>query len=51
LRGRLEIESGELHQQISALEKLSQKALHQACDQLVKQKTVDDLPQLLKMLF
>ncbi len=51
LREQLDIEDRELQQQISVLEKSSQKALHQACDKLVKQKTVDDLPQLLMELF
>ncbi len=40
-REALEIETNELHQQIANLEKSSQKFLHQICDKLVKQKTID----------
>jgi len=40
-RGELQVEEGALHQQITHLEKTSQKELHQMCDRLVKQKQID----------
>ncbi|TQV89029.1 GTPase/DUF3482 domain-containing protein [Aliikangiella coralliicola] len=50
-RGRLEVLATDFQQKVMTLEKSSQKALHQACDKLVKQKTVDDLANILLALF
>jgi len=52
-RGELQVEDGALHQQISNLEKSSQKELHQICDRLVKQKTIniEQLTDILTLLF
>ena len=43
LRGQMNIPVNELQNQIDSLEKSDQRALHQACDSLIKQKTVDNL--------
>jgi len=52
-RGKMDVESNDLHQQITFLEKSSQKTLHQTCDKLVRQKDVDidKLTQILSLLF
>jgi len=41
LRGQIKTESSDLQHMISGLEKSSQKKLHQACDKLVNQKSVN----------
>lgn len=51
IRGQMNIEASQLQQQIDCLEKSSQKALHLACDKLVKQKPVEQLEQILESLF
>jgi len=51
IRETMQIDSIALNSQINQLEKSVQKALHQACDKLVKQKPVDDLTEIFSPLF
>jgi len=51
IRGQMDIASSELQKQINGLEKSNQKTLHQACDNLSKQKIVDNLAETLSLLF
>lgn len=50
LRGQMDIANSELQLQIDRLEKSEQKMLHQLCNKLVKQKTVDDATQIFSSL-
>jgi hypothetical protein len=50
-RRALTIEGREVQATIARLESSQQKKLHQACDRLVKQKTVDSLEAVLLPLF
>jgi len=50
-RSLIEINPGALQQKIDFLEKSDQKAVHKACMQLVKQKTVEQLSDVLFPLF
>ena len=52
-RGQLKIEDSDLQKQINSLEKSSQKLLHQACQKLVNQKSIDadKLREILMLLF
>lgn len=51
VRSALTIEDGDLNQQVKSLEKSQQKALHVACENLIKQKPQDDLIGVLLPLF
>ncbi len=51
VRKDVEINNIELNQQISQLEKATQKELHNACSRLVRQKPVENLTDLLLPLF
>lgn len=46
-RGQLSFAATDFQQNVISLEKSTQKALHQACDKLIKQQTVDDLQTIL----
>ncbi|WP_444995630.1 DUF3482 domain-containing protein [Aliikangiella sp. IMCC44359] len=46
-RGVMQVTTIDLQQQITSLERSTQKALHQSCARLIKQKTVDDLETLI----
>ena len=50
-RTEIKINPGTLQQKIDSLEKSDQKTVHKACMQLVKQKTVEHLPDILFPLF
>ena len=50
-RQALSLNADDFQQQVAKLEKSQQKNLHQACARLIRQKSVDDLDQLLLDLF
>ena len=51
MREKLQIDAMDLNNQISQLEKSAQKALHGACDKLIKQKPIEGLVSALVPLF
>jgi GTPase Era involved in 16S rRNA processing len=50
-RRAIDAKSTDFQNSINTLEKSMQKDLHSACDKLIKQKTVDDLDEILVSLF